>query len=303
MFSNFCGIKIQGKCFQSEVKLNFFEKEYHRFCLIYGKNGSGKSTISQAFDTVKQNNQSLIASQIIDKSGAAVDLTNKDQKNNIFVFNEEYVNSKVKIQDNGLDAIVLLGDAANIDKKLQERENIREIRAQRKQGYEQESNKYEDDKNTDNPKKYENDVVENLKSNFAEREKNILGRQTRILQNKTIELAKNIISFKAEDDKNIEELKNNFDKKLKSYEDIRSDLNFTEEIKQLNFEDIKQLLLYQVEQKQLSPREEEIKRAIAEADHVVTKNVMESDKDICPYCFQKLTDEYKKNFIKLRNNL
>ena len=297
MFSNFCGIKIQGKCFQSEVKLNFFEKEYHRFCLIYGKNGSGKSTISQAFDTVKQNNQSLIASQIIDKSGAAVDLTNKDQKNNIFVFNEEYVNSKVKIQDNGLDAIVLLGDAANIDKKLQERENIREIRAQRKQGYEQESNKYEDDKNTDNPKKYENDVVENLKSNFAEREKNILGRQTRILQNKTIELAKNIISFKAKDDKNIEELKNNFDEKLKSYKDIRSDLNFTEEIKQLNFEDIKQLLLYQVEQKQLSPREEEIKRAIAEADHVVTKNIMESDKDICPYCFQKLTDEYKKGIL------
>ncbi|MFC2429499.1 MAG: AAA family ATPase, partial [Campylobacter sp.] len=193
IFGNFCGIKIQGKCFQSEVKLNFFEKEYHRFCLIYGKNGSGKSTISQAFDTVKQNNQSLIASQIIDKSGTAVDLTNKDQKNNIFVFNEEYVNSKVKIQDNGLDAIVLLGDAANIDEKLQKRENIREIRAQRKQGYERELKKYEYSRNTDNPLKYENDIVENLKSNFAEREKNILRRQSKILQDKTICFAKNII--------------------------------------------------------------------------------------------------------------
>ena len=38
MFSNFCGVKIHGKCFEGEVKLNFFEKEYHRFCLIYGKN-------------------------------------------------------------------------------------------------------------------------------------------------------------------------------------------------------------------------------------------------------------------------
>lgn len=298
MFGNFCGIRIQGKCFQSEVKFNFFDKEYHRFCLIYGKNGSGKSTISQAFDTVKQNNQSLIASQIIDKSGAAVDLTNEDQKNNIFVFNEEYVNSKVKIKDNGLDAIVLLGDVANIDRKLEKIENIGEIRTQRKQGYEQELKKYEDDKNTDNPKKYENDVVENLKSNFAEREKNILGRQIRILQNKTIELAKNIIGrFKAEEDKNIEELKNNFDKKLKSYEDIRNDLNFTEEIKQLNFEDVKQLLLHQVEQKQLTPREEEIKQAIAVADHIVTKNIMESDKDICPYCFQKLTGKYKREIL------
>ncbi|MFC2428507.1 MAG: AAA family ATPase, partial [Campylobacter sp.] len=81
------------------------------------------------------------------------------------------------------------------------------------------------------------------------------------------------------------------------YKSVQSDFNFTEEIKQLNFEDIKQLLLYQVEQKQLSTREEEIKRAIAEADHVVTKNIMESDKDICPYCFQKLTDEYKKEIL------
>ena len=296
MFSNFCGIKIQGKCFQSEVKLNFFEKEYHRFCLVYGKNGSGKSTISKAFDTVKQNNQSLIASQIIDKSGAAIDLTNKDQKNNIFVFNEEYVNSKIKIEDDGLHAIVLLGGAADIGEKLQKRENIREIRAQRKQGYEQELKKYEDSRNTDNPLKYENDIVENLKSNFAEREKNILRRQSKILQDKTISFAKNIIDNFITDI-NLDQLKNNFNEKLISYKGVKSDLNFTEEIKQLNFENIKQLLLYQVEQKQLTPREEEIKQAIAEADHIATKNIMESDKDICPYCFQKLTGEYKREIL------
>ena len=138
--------------------------------------------------------------------------------------------------------------------------------------------------------------MENLKSNFAEREKNILRNTNRNLQNKTIEFAKNIIDH-FETDVSTDELKNNFDEKLKSYEDIRSDLNFTEEIKQLNFEDIKQLLLHQVEQKQLTPREEKIKQAIAEANHIVTKNIMESDKDICPYCFQKLTDEYKREIL------
>ena len=296
MFGNFCGIKIQGKCFQSEVKLNFFEKEYHRFCLIYGKNGSGKSTISQAFDTVKQNNQSLIASQVIDKSGAAVDLTNKDQKNNIFVFNEEYVNSKVKIQDNGLDAIVLLGDAANIDKKLQKAKRINKKLEERKSKYQEESQKYNDRQNTDNPEKYKDDIIKILKEKFGNRWKQINNRERISGDVCSFESAENIINAFAIDT-NANELKNNFDEKLKSYEDIRSDLNFTEEIKQLNFEDIKQLLLYQVEQKQLSPREEEIKRAIAEADHVVTKNIMESDKDICPYCFQKLTDEYKKEIL------
>lgn len=297
MFDNFCGIKIQGKCFQSEVKLNFFEKEYHRFCLIYGKNGSGKSTISQAFDTVKQNNQPLITVQIIDRSGAVVDLTNKDQKNNIFVFNEEYVNSEVKIKDNGLDAIVLLGNAKNIDEKLKKAKRINKKLEGRQSKYQEDFQKYSDRQNTDNPEKYKDDIIKSLRDNFAEREKNILGNTNRNLQNKTIELAKNIISFKAEDDKNIEELKNNFDEKLKSYEDMQSDLNFLEDIKKLNFEEIKQLLLHQVEQKQLTSREEEIKQAIAEASHLVTKNIMESDKDICPYCFQKLTDEYKKEIL------
>ena len=296
MFSDFYGIKIKGKCFQSEVNLKFFSEEYHRFCLIYGKNGSGKSTISQAFDAIKQNNQPLIASQIIDKSGAVVDLTSENQKNSIFVFNEEYANSKVKIKDNGLDAIVLLGDVTNIDRKLEKIKNIREIRTQRKQGYEQELKKYGDDKNTDNPEKDKDDIIKILKEKFGNRWKQINNRERISGDICSFESAKNIIkNFRAGAD--INELKNNFDEKLKSYEDMQSDLNFLEDIKKLNFEEIKQLLLHQVEQKQLTSREEEIKQAIAEANHLVTKNIMESDKDICPYCFQKLTDEYKKEIL------
>ncbi|WP_314040829.1 AAA family ATPase [Campylobacter showae] len=296
MFSNFCGIRIQGKCFQSEVNLKFFSEEYHRFCLVYGKNGSGKSTISQAFDTVKQNNQSLIASQIIDKSGSAVDLTNEDQKNNIFVFNEEYVNSKVKIKDNGLDAIVLLGDAANIDEMLQKAKRINKKLEERKSKYQEEFQKYNDIQNTDSPEKYKDDIIKILKEKFGNRWKQINNRERISGDVCSFASAENIIdNFTT--DINLDQLKNNFDEKLKSYEDVRSDLNFTEEIQQLNFEDIKRLLLYQVEQKQLNPREEEIKQAIAEADHIATKNIMESDKDICPYCFQKLTDEYKREIL------
>ena len=295
MFSNFCGIKIQGKCFQSEVNLKFFSEEYHRFCLVYGKNGSGKSTISQAFDAIKQNNQSLIIGQIIDKSGALA-FINEEEKNNIFVFNEEYVNSKIKIEDDGLHAIVLLGDAADIDEMLQKAKRINKKLEERNSKYQEEFQKYNDIQNTDNPEKYKDDIIKILKEKFGNRWKQINNRERISGDVCSFESAENIINAFAID-ASVGELKNNFDEKLRSYEDIRSDLNFTEEIKQLNFENIKQLLLYQVEQKQLSPREEEIKQAIAEADHVVTKNIMESDKDICPYCFQKLTDEYKKEIL------
>ena len=296
MFSNFCGVKIQGKCFQSEVKLNFFEKEYHRFCLIYGKNGSGKSTISQAFDAVKQNSQSFIVSQIINNSNAVVNPIDEDQKKNIFVFNEEYVNSKVKIKNNGLDAIVLLGKAKNIDEKLEKAKRINKKLKGRQSKYQEDFQKYSDIQNTDNPEKYKNDIIKILREKFGNRWKQINNRERISGDICSFESAKNIIkNFRTDAD--INELKNNFDEKLKSYEDMQSDLNFTEEIKQLNFEEIKQLLLHQVEQKQLTSREEEIKQAIAEASHLVTKNIMESDKDICPYCFQKLTDEYKKEIL------
>ena len=195
-----------------------------------------------------------------------------------------------------MDAIVLLGDVANIDKKLQKAKRINKKLEERKSQYQEEFQKYNDRQNTDNPEKYKDDIIKILKEKFGNRWKQINNRERISGDVCSFESAENIINAFAID-ANVNELKNNFDEKLKSYEDIRSDLNFTEEIKQLNFEDIKQLLLYQVEQKQLSPREEEIKRAIAEADHVVTKNIMESDKDICPYCFQKLTDEYKKGIL------
>ena len=296
MFSDFYGIKIKGKCFQREVDLIFFSQEYHKFCLVYGKNGSGKSTISQAFDAVKQNNQSLITSQIINNSDVVVNPIKEDQRKNIFVFNEEYVNSKVKIKNNGLDAIVLLGNAKNIDEKLKKATRINKKLEGRQSKYQEEFQKYNDKQNTDNPEKYKDDIIKILKEKFGNRWKQINNRERISGDICSFESAGNIINTFAID-ANMNELKNNFDDKFKSYEDIRSNLNFTEEIKQLNFEDIKQLLLYQLEQKQLTPKEEEIKQAIAEADHVITKNIMDSDKDICPYCFQKLTDEYKKEIL------
>lgn len=220
----------------------------------------------------------------------------KKRKNNIFVFNEEYVNSKIKIEDDGLHAIVLLGDAANIDEMLQKAKRINKKLEERNSKYQEEFQKYNDIQNTDNPEKYKDDIIKILKEKFGNRCKQINNRERISGDVCSFESAENIINAFAID-ASVGELKNNFDESLKSYEDIRSDLNFTEEIKQLNFEDVNQLLLHQVKQQQLAPREEEIKQAIAEADHIATKNIMESDKDICPYCFQKLTVEYKREIL------
>lgn len=55
MFENISGIKIKGDMFEGEKTFKFFSKESKnaystRISVVYGKNGSGKSTITKAFE-------------------------------------------------------------------------------------------------------------------------------------------------------------------------------------------------------------------------------------------------------------
>lgn len=55
MISNLKGIQLQGRKFSSyPVDFCFWTTENIRLSLVYGKNGSGKSTISEAFSCLKK---------------------------------------------------------------------------------------------------------------------------------------------------------------------------------------------------------------------------------------------------------
>ncbi|MGH1601459.1 AAA family ATPase [Campylobacter majalis] len=299
MFENFHGLIIKGKCFQDEADLKFFDTNHHRFCLIYGKNGSGKSTISQAFNAIKFDKSVFNINKILDENNQEIQIT-QEQKKKIFVFNEKYIDEKIKLKDNGLDTIILLGEAVDIDNKLQKLQKIYDSKIKRKDKYEKILTGYENDQNTDNPKKYENQIVEILKDKFADREKEILGRQRKDLHNKTIEFAKNIMkNYATQTSKDI--LQNDFDQKLSEYQSVRSEVNFENPIQLLDITDINNLLLYQVKQKPLNQEQMQIKEIIENDE--ISRNIMKSDKELCPYCFQKLTNEYKKEILNILENI
>lgn len=301
MFDNFCRLKVKGKCFQDETNFKFFEKNHHRFCLIYGKNGSGKSTISQVFNAIKSDKQYFEIVKILDSNEQEIQITN-EQKDQIFVFNEEYINDRVKIKDDGLDTIILLGDAVDLEEKFKKIDKIDKKLQIRKTDYTNELEKYTKENSTDNPEIYKNNIEQKLKENFANREKDILRRPNRILQGKDINFANNIME-NFETNLNKDEIQNEFDKKLEEYKKIQSDLNFENEIGQIKFDNIEQLLSHKVKQVEFGEYEEKIKQAINDGDSKITKIIMDSDKDICPYCFQKLTNEYKKGILSILENI
>lgn len=111
MFEQIQQVTIKGGYFETPVPLKLFE---NRFNVLYGRNGSGKTSISRAIAEFKKTDDEIEGER---KFTVSFDKTLGDEdKKRIFVFNEEYVNRKVRLDENteGLATIVMLGDAADI---------------------------------------------------------------------------------------------------------------------------------------------------------------------------------------------
>ena len=92
----------------------------NRVALLYGANGSGKSTIAQGF----REYQGSISPRTVELSpsvGTAIIKMSPGMKaEKIFVFDEEYITQNIKVQENGLGTIVLLGKQLELEKRLEE---------------------------------------------------------------------------------------------------------------------------------------------------------------------------------------
>lgn len=122
MLENVKGIRMRGRCFNDEANLILFPNSNHRISIIYGKNGSGKSTITEGLSSIANNTfPTDLTASLINAESQPITLP-KESK--LFVFNEKYIDENVKIDDDGLDTIILLGGQVNvqteIDKKLAE---------------------------------------------------------------------------------------------------------------------------------------------------------------------------------------
>lgn len=128
MFKN--DITIQGGPFTAPV---FFEGLLsQRMNLVYGRNGSGKSSIARAF-----REQQVTGVQIPPERRYALSFDGsgslpQDVQNHLFVFNEDFIDESVKVSKDGLKAIVRIGASAQLDEPIQKaNEQIKELTEQR----------------------------------------------------------------------------------------------------------------------------------------------------------------------------
>ncbi|HHT7669110.1 TPA: AAA family ATPase [Streptococcus suis] len=186
MFEKIKGIKIQSGIFENETILELFDGKFDgtnqtqndRASLIFGRNGSGKSTIARGIQQLAIDGQEQDKLSFIDEHNDEITLGEMN-KSSIFVFNEDYIEQKVKIAQDGLDTIVILGEQVDIDSQIDTlKESLSESQIEF-QKYESELGEYKDDNNEKSPNYWKKKIASSLKGlgNWAERDREIKGNR------------------------------------------------------------------------------------------------------------------------------
>ena len=118
MIEDIYKIQFKGAAFTQETILPFFDKESERISIIYGRNGSGKSTVSKAImKAAGEDIDGIETAVFLSSDNSLVNLANTNEKS-VYVFNEQYIVDNVRIKEAGLDTIVMFGEQINLDEQI-----------------------------------------------------------------------------------------------------------------------------------------------------------------------------------------
>lgn len=310
MIEKIKGLKIKGKCFKDEAKFLFFTKPEERISIVYGKNGSGKSTISEGIKvSADKDYHSEVSATFIDENQHEIDLP--DIKENVFVFNESYIDRNVKINDDGLGTIILLGGQADIQSKIDECQNEIDL-AQNE--YVQADKLYQQYSQTDNPlspQYYWQRMQNTLKKSGGWAEIDSKLKNNRRNSSVTTDIILEICNLSFY--QTCDELQKEFKEKQALLDKLDNNSNmYPVEIKPIdiasNWENATcSLLAKKIEEPSLSEREKQILAIIqSNGQSAIDKARIEFSKEatkFCPYCFQSVDEEYKKSLIESINRV
>lgn len=309
MLNEISTIELKGANFHTSRRLSLLSKDGIpvKATLVYGRNGSGKSTIAKGFRKLKgEAVPSVQLVSAIDVHNEVVALSEEDQ-NHIFIFDEDYVNKNVRIQEDGLGSIVMLGEQVGlmdlITSTINDLKTAEADRNQRKLL----ADEYADAENEKSPKYYIEKMKSVLKGNqsWAERDKRIKGNavNTGVSEN----TYRNFIEL--EPTKTRDELIVEFYNRLKELEEAKSGASkivltvpvIPDAFDGFNIEKGNRLLKKVIEHPELSDREQYLLGLVQSGKgaelRTTVKEFQSPNLDRCPKCHQPLSEEYKCNLI------
>lgn len=314
MFKDITKVKVSGAIFNSLTQFDFFNPHEGnkvktiKGALLYGKNGTGKSTIARAFRKLAGETTSVITNaEFYDDADQPITLTEADKKH-IFVFDEDYVDKNVRLQQEHLETIVMLGQAADLAEKIEKAKTERDTA---KTAFEQQDTIYKeycDTNNVKSPKHYILLLGNALRGddNWAGRDRKInSGRQNTPVRDDTY---KKFVPLKPSKTKT--ELIITYKEKLNELEAARTGASTIDAkvpsipacYSTYNDDTIQQLLAEKIEKPELTEREKKLfallqNGKVGELSKRLAIFQMRETVE-CPYCFQTVTTEYKESLVE-----
>lgn len=314
--SEIAAIKIKGGVFQPEsvsdgrdtleifVHENLSNNQSNRSvtqsAIIYGKNGTGKSTISKAFMKAKGEIVDTIDAVAFYNLGGEVITLSPEEKKKIVVFNEDFIDKNIKIDADGLGSIVMLGQ-----EQIEEQSKIdalkKDIKAKR-------AEKDEKGKELDNLKNVENSpivILKEIHGELANKEGNFLKRNStfdgaRSYTDKLRDEFEGIIKNRVTE--NVSDLWSEYNSKLEEYRRNKSGENTIEVIASkisLSYDaeteqEILDLLANEIEEEKSDELGEWIVSLGNDKAEALKKELENPEIECCPHCHKEWEVEYKK---------
>lgn len=312
MLENIKALKIKGGIFEDETELVFFEEKrgiVPNFSLVYGKNGTGKSTISRGFQKLCNNDDLQIETAVL-KGENDENIEIPENNKIIHVFNEKFIEDNIRINGDGLNSIIVMGAAKEIDDQIKSIEPLYKKSCLEHENILDQLEKLDDEKNEDSPKYVQNKIKSKLRSNsgWAERDKNIRGNSSKssvfddtYLQFENITTTNTIFELETDFRNKLSRLIEAKNGNLVIEKEVPNSLEQANIIPKLN--EIEKLLPLKIEQPILNDRERLLIQILQEEKGInklfEIKNYFSgSDEKDCPFCFQKVDKVYSNQLIE-----
>ena len=305
MLSDITGIRLTGGNFTSPTDLPFFNTNQKQAIIIYGKNGAGKSTIAKAVKAISTQSlpSTIQQAEFFNKNKKSINLSDEERER-IYVFDEEFVDKNIKFCQQGLNTIVMIGQQINLEEKITAK--INELQKLKESLSEQQStiDKYDDAANSKSPAYWQNQINEALRGtdNWAGRNKKIkLGEGSNSkVNNATYKQFIDLHPKESRDTLIIE-----FNDKLKdlnkiSHQEISDSISKPVPLPNLHYDEelIRTLLAQKIERPIVSDREKRLIALGFDQLKARKKELLNPDLKECPYCLQPLSSNYKQGLIQ-----
>lgn len=314
MLKDITKIKVSGARFNSTTTFDFFNPHEQnkiksvKGALLYGRNGTGKSTIAKAFRRLAGEAVPTITSANFYNDADQPVTLGEEEKKHIFVFDEDFVDKNVRLQQDHLETIVMLGEAADLTEKIEKAETIRDSA---KLAYEQQEaiyKEYCDAGNIKSPKHYIVRLSNALRGddNWAGRDREINSSR----QNTPVRDDTYVKFVKLTPTKSKTELISDYKDKLRELQAARTGTSaidvmvpvITKLYSAYDDDAVQQLLAEEIEKPELSKREKKLFALIQDGkanDLSQRLTIFRKEETTeCPYCFQPVEKEYKESLIE-----